>query len=142
MDQTLTPDRPRALGDFEGHWQIDRLITQADGTTGQFTGTARFVPAPGGGLDYHEEGTLALGSHPPVRAERRYLWTSGLEVFFHDGRPFHQVPAEGGTAEHFCPPDTYRVAYDFSDWPFWRTTWRVTGPRKDYVMLTEFSPRA
>ena len=39
---------------------------------------------------------------------------------------------------HACDPDTYRVRYDFRRWPRWQAEWRVTGPRKDYGMLSRF----
>ena len=36
----------------------------------------------------------------------------------------------------------YRVRYDFSDWPDWRTIWHVTGPRKAYEMVSHYAPDA
>jgi hypothetical protein len=30
------------------------------------------------------------------------------------------------------------VRYDFRDWPRWQAEWRVTGPRKDYGIVTRF----
>ena len=41
---------------------------------------------------------------------------------------------------HDCPPDTYRVRYDFRAWPRWQAEWRVTGPRKDYGIVSRFRP--
>ena len=93
-----------------------------------------------------EEGWLALpGGGAPLRATRRYLWAADaawLEVRFEDGRPFHTVPLDVARPEaaHDCAPDVYRVAYDFADWPRWRAVWRVTGPRKDYVMTSDYAP--
>ena len=42
-------------------------------------------------------------------------------------------------ADHWCDPDTYKVRYDFREWPLWRAEWRVTGPRKDYVMRSVYT---
>ena len=132
----------RRLSDFRGLWVIARTITQADGTTGQFSGTGDFAPTADGALEYTETGELRLANSPPMRATRRYRWEEGLNVFFEDGRAFHRIPGAGGEALHLCPPDTYRVADDFSDWPNWRATWDVTGPKKAYRMVSQYSPAA
>ncbi len=65
-----------------------------------------------------------------------------MSVWFEDGRLFHHVPPTGGGAEHWCAPDTYRVRYRFGQWPRFETTWRVTGPRKNYAMISTFAPDA
>ena len=68
----------------------------------------------------------------------------GIAVFFADGRAFHRfVPAADTVeADHWCDPDTYKVRYDFSRWPVWQAEWRVTGPRKDYVMQSVYTSDA
>lgn len=134
------------LADFEGTWIVERTIADArTGQRGRFEGIARFVP-DGAGLSYREEGRLALGDAAPLAASRSYLWrenTAGeIEVHFPDGRFFHRfepdAPAPADT--HDCAPDRYRVRYDFAGWPRWTAVWRVTGPRKDYEMVTRFRP--
>ncbi len=117
---------------------IDRTIAHADGSQAQFSGKALFVQNTSGGLDYTEDGVLILPQGQSMRATRAYRWREDLSVFFDDGRPFHQVPASGGTAVHLCAPDTYRVTYDFRNWPSWRSIWEVTGPKKDYCMTTTY----
>ncbi len=135
------------LAAFAGDWEIDRTIEDVRaGQTGRFTGRARFTPAPEG-LRYREEGTLLLGDAAPMTATRDYFWRDGgagaIEVLFGDGRYFHRfLPDETDPADtHDCPPDTYRVRYSFARWPRWEAEWRVTGPRKDYAMISRFSPR-
>jgi len=129
---------------FAGDWEVERDIEDMrDGRTGRFTGRARFAPVPAG-LAYHEAGRLRLGDGPEMTATRDYLWRDGgagaIEVLFGDGRLFHRFlpDAPDPGAEHACPPDSYRVRYDFSRWPRWRAEWRVSGPRKDYAMLSRF----
>lgn len=134
------------LSSFAGRWRIERTIEDVlAGRTGALAGEARFDPVPEG-LAYTEEGMLAFPGSPPMRATRRYVWRDGgsgtIEVLFEDGRLFHRFDAEDGApaASHACPPDTYRVRYDFRAWPRWQAEWRVTGPRKDYGILTRYLP--
>ena len=99
-----------------------------------------FRPNESDGLDYVEEGILTLPNAQTMRATRAYRWDADLSVFFDDGRPFHQVPTDGGTAVHICTPDTYRATYDFEAWPHWQAVWVVTGPKKDYSMTSRYTP--
>ena len=75
----------------------------------------------------------------PMQAERRYRWSTDLSVYFDDGRFFHCVPKSGGETQHFCDPDMYKGTYDFAEWPTFRVTWDVRGPRKDYRMTSTFT---
>lgn len=129
----------RILSDFQGSWQVHRDITPVADPPGRFHGVATWTPVPQG-LTYHETGRLQVGAHPPMQAERRYLWRDDLTVWFEDGRFFHQVPPEGGETGHWCDPDQYDVTYDFTGWPRFRVTWRVKGPAKDYTMVTDYLP--
>jgi hypothetical protein len=85
-----------------------------------------------------------MGAGPEFEARRAYLWSfegTGVVVRFDDETPFHSFTAIGqsdGTVHH-CGADTYRVRYDFSHWPRWQATWRVTGPRKDYLSVSDYS---
>ncbi|MDR9428009.1 MAG: DUF6314 family protein [Salibaculum sp.] len=133
--------------DFRPGFRFAREIE--DALTGQVLraeGTVCFTP-DAAGLIYAESGRLHLPGRAPMQAERRYLWrfeASGVAVFFEDGRPFHHfVPAgQGAGSDHPCGSDHYRVAYDFTRWPCWTATWRVTGPRKAYVSRTLHEPLA
>ena len=127
----------RVLSDFKGVWHVSREITQANGPAAHFAGMAHWIMTEGG-LSYEEAGTMTLAGQPPMAAERRYLWAEDLKVYFEDGRFFHQVPKEGGTAHHWCEPDSYTLDYDFSRWPEFSVEWRVQGPRKDYHAHTTY----
>ncbi len=131
---------------FVGLWRLERSIEDIrGGRSGELRGTAQFSLAPGG-LAYSEEGMLRLGDAAPVRATRAYLWRDGgagtIELRFEDGRMFHRFYADEPqpVAVHECPPDRYRVRYDFGRWPRWRADWRVRGPRKDYAMVSAYAP--
>jgi hypothetical protein len=131
------------LAAFTGPWAIERDITDlATGATGHLTGRAVFGLSPAG-LAYHETGTLVVAG-TAMTANRSYLWREAagrIEVAFEDGRPFHTFSADDPTPEatHDCPPDLYRVRYDFTAWPRWQAEWRVRGPRKHYLLLTRFT---
>ncbi len=127
----------RKLADFEGRWQMTRRIVQADGTVARMEGVADWTP-DADGLVCKERGLLHVMDHPPLEAQRRYFWRADLSVLFDDGRFFHRVPAQGGACHHWCDPDHYDGRYAFDLWPVWRCIWQVKGPRKDYVMMTEY----
>lgn len=129
---------------FAGEWRIERTIEDALLVrSGVFTGRAVFT-SMSDGLAYHEEGELQLGDSLRCTASRRYIWReaggNAIELRFSDGRFFHRFTSgePAPSAAHDCPPDSYRVRYDFRAWPVWTAAWRVTGPRKDYAMVSAF----
>ena len=129
------------LSDLEGMWSMRRAIRHADGTAARLVGTATWRD-DGAGLLCAEAGRLRIAGGATLSAARVTLFRDapdGIEVQFADGRAFHRIGA-GGSALHDCPPDTYRLAYDFTAWPHWSVVWRVTGPRKDYVARTRYAP--
>ncbi|MEL6646423.1 MAG: DUF6314 family protein [Pseudomonadota bacterium] len=133
----------RSLMDFAGEWTIQRVIEDHLGDAGQFQGQARLAP-DGEGLVYREEGLLTLANSTVMQAERTYLWRQEKEriaVFFADGRAFHSFCLQATCAadRHHCDPDVYDVVYRFDAWPSWSSIWTVKGPRKDYVMQSDYS---
>lgn len=134
---------PASLWSFTGTWTLSRIITHAAGEADRFDGQANFTRA-GPRLIQDETGVLTTRAGS-FNATRRYVWAERagrLEVSFDDMRPFHAIPLGELRPEtvHLCDPDRYHVAYDFSDWPRWRSVWTVEGPRKDYVMDSTFVP--
>lgn len=131
------------LSAFTGDWLLTRWIDDPGaGSLGRLEGTASFRPEAAG-LAYREAGLLTLGTAPPVTVTRAYLWQAqgeDITIRFVDGQFFHAFAADAAEpeAEHACPPDFYRVRYDFRFWPRWRAEWRVTGPRKDYAMQSDY----
>jgi hypothetical protein len=130
------------LSDFEGEWALDRQIEDRllDAPV-RFQGRAIFRP-DGEGYRYQEVGQMTIGDAAPMEARRAYLWfqRDGRIVVTHDdGRPFHDFDPADPVARHVCTPDDYRVRYDFSGWPDWSATWRVSGPRKNYRLVSRYS---
>jgi hypothetical protein len=143
MDRARESSLPTGPADFAGDWTLLRRIRDARaGVEGTFTGAARLSPM-GRGLRYDERGRLDLPGQPSLEATRSYLWHEAgpgrIEILHDDGRPFHSFAlGPVAEAEHACPPDLYRVSYDFSRWPDWSATWVVSGPRKDYTSVTDY----
>lgn len=132
-----------ALSDLEGVWRLDRRIADRRARlSGRLEGSCRFV-RDAHGLRQEETGWLTMGSGPPLQASRVYLWRqagAGIAVLFEDGRPFHRLGPGRLEDRHLCDPDVYDVRYVFGGWPVWHQRWRVTGPRKDAVILSRFQP--
>ena len=129
------------LAELEGAWTLSRRIEdRRNAQMGTMEGVSVWKPSALG-LVQEETGEMVLGEGRPMQATRRYLWQAqdgGLDVYFDDGRFFHRVPDAGRAARHDCDPDVYVVRYDWT-WPLgFQTTWVVTGPRKDYTMVSEF----
>jgi hypothetical protein len=61
-------------------------------------------------------------------------------VFFDDGRPFHRIGPGRLSDRHLCDPDTYDVTYTFEENGAFTTLWAVTGPRKDHLIRSRYSP--
>ena len=84
------------------------------------------------------------GQPRALQATRRYQWHgqgSMIEIRFEDGRLLQKLTLAGARAGdvHHCDPDRYDGSYDFDPWPEWQAVWRVTGPRKDYRMVTQYA---
>ncbi|MEM8775113.1 MAG: DUF6314 family protein [Pseudomonadota bacterium] len=130
------------LEDFVGAWGLSRRIRHHNAPEASFEGEALFS-RHSDGLLYHETGELLVEGQAAFRAERRYYWRNGsngmIDVFFGDGREFHSIDRHAPDATHFCDPDTYNVRYRFESWPIWQAEWRVTGPKKDYLMVSTYN---
>jgi hypothetical protein len=126
-----------------GAWRIARTVKDArNGQDGGFDGTAIFTPLPDGGLLLTESGTMRLGGYTgPAEQTYRYAFPEDpgrAEVFRHDGTPFHDLDLADGTAEavHHCGADLYRGTFRVLGPDEWVVEWAVSGPRKDYHMVT------
>ena len=124
-----------------GSWRTSRRIRDFRlGACGRFEGQTIFQPAADG-LVQEESGDLHFGAYRGG-ATRRYriaIDPSGTAMVHHaDGSPFHALDLSSGTADiaHQCADDMYRGRYRvLHDNCFW-VTWHVTGPRKQYRLVT------
>ncbi len=127
----------------DGLWTVERdMLDRANGTRGTFTGVVRFVPDDDGGLAFREEGTMRWPSFTGPAFREYLLRPAGqpdaLDVFFPDGRPFHRMSftPQANLDNHWCDPDTYRVAYTWEGSDRFSYSWDVTGPRKDLLLTS------
>ncbi|MFF4694589.1 DUF6314 family protein [Streptomyces chattanoogensis] len=136
---------PDAAAYLAGGWRIERTVYDLrSGTEGSFRGTADFRPdAAGAGLLHTEEGELTWGGtvHPASRTLRLRPRPDGTaEVFFADGRPFHDLDLHTGRwcAVHPCAADRYRGTFTVVTADEWRLEWRVGGPAKDQLLRSVY----
>lgn len=146
------PEDPRAL---LGDWTFDRVVTDhLASETITVRGRTSFELVDPGRVRWTEHGTLRrAGGEAEVSRELFVVRRDdGWTVTFSDGRDFHPwVPNR--RVEHLCGADTYRGLAEFGagvgtsanraheDPPGeqWTLTWWVSGPRKDYEMVTRLT---
>ncbi|MFM9595514.1 DUF6314 family protein [Streptomyces scabiei] len=82
----------------------------------------------------------------PRPAERTLRFLPGTapgtaDVRFGDGRPFHDLDLTTGRwrTDHPCAADLYRGTFEVHDENRWRTLWRVGGPAKDLLLVTDLT---
>lgn len=130
---------PASLDDFIGTWRLNRQISQPNGESFSFSGQATFTWRINQ-VVYQESGKMRAPNGQVLEADRVYVWQPApgnrIDVLFDDQRFFHTFCAREPHAEHLCGDDHYVVDYEFAQWPQWQSTWRVTGPRKDYTMVS------
>lgn len=122
-------------------WAVERqLLDRTAGTRGTFSGVVLFSSTDHGGLHLREEGTMRWPTFTGP-ASREYLLKpaeqrDAMDVFFADGRPFHRMSftPEANLDNHWCDPDTYRVAYTLKGPDRFSYTWDVRGPSKDLLL--------
>ena len=128
-----------------GTWKIDRVIVdRALAMTGRLQGRATFTPSDRG-LMYQERGVVTFGEHRG--SAHQTFWYDFPEsdgrasVRFSDGRAFHDLDLSLGQARvgHACDPDLYEGLFVALSSTAWRSAWTVTGPRKDYDLVTTYT---
>ncbi|WP_369212103.1 DUF6314 family protein [Streptomyces flavofungini] len=139
---------PDALAHLAGVWDVTRTVVDlGDGFEGRFVGTTVFsaLPAPDeGGLLHHESGTFTWrGVARPAERTLRFLpgdEPGTARVEFADGRFFHGLDLRTGThtVDHPCARDLYSGAFEVYDADRWRSRWRVGGPAKDLLLVTDY----
>jgi hypothetical protein len=156
---------PDVLAYLAGTWDVERTVRDlASGAEGTFSGTTVFGPlesgghdgdgdaalqdANGNGLLHYESGTF-VWQGTPRPAERTLRFLPGRPpgtalVQFSDGRPFHDLDLTSGrhVADHPCAADLYRGEFTVHSAERWRTLWRVSGPAKDLLLVTEYRRRS
>jgi hypothetical protein len=125
-----------------GEWQLARTIhDRLSGQQSRIDGTLALEAVSPHRIRWEEQGHW----HQPTGdvAVRRGLWlvrdvdSADWWVRFEDERPFHPW-TPGELVVHPCDPDTYRGVVSGTP-DRWTVEWDVTGPVKDYRMVTELS---
>ena len=152
MNETVTEgwgDTGEVMARLVGSWSLDRVIAGQ----GSMQGIATFTPLDEMSLAYREQGRLTLLDGTALEAEREYVFREsgrGFEVFFKETplRLFHAISlsasgggAMRGSAGHLCNLDHYRSSYTFRGDGSFVICHVVSGPRKDYTMVTTYTRR-
>ena len=118
------------------------MTDKQSGASGTFNGSATFTPHDGN-LRYEEAGRLRFGDYGDT-AFRRYDFsfpgTATAQVFFDDGRPFHDLDLSSGgwRTEHFCDPDHYDGFFQAISDNAYVCQWAISGPKKDLILHTTY----
>jgi hypothetical protein len=134
---------PDAAAYLAGHWLVDRVvIDQRSGAQGTFTGTAEFRPVDGELLEL-ESGDFAWAgvTNRASRTHRLAPRDDGTaDVFFADGRPFHDLDLRTGrwSTRHPCAADRYDGEFTVVSPDEWHLRWRVEGPAKTQVLTSVY----
>lgn len=127
-----------------GVWTMSRTIDDRHGTEqSTVDGTSEFVLEPDGRIRWSERGTLhrMSGDIPVSRVLYVQHRDDGWWVTFQDGSDFHPWQP-GDEFVHACAPDTYTGRVDFAGRDAWTVRWQVSGPAKDYTMVTVLTRHA
>ncbi|QOZ50735.1 DUF6314 family protein [Bradyrhizobium sp. CCBAU 53338] len=150
MNETVTDawcDASQVTVRLVGAWSFSRVIEGH----GSMQGIATFTPLDAESLAYREQGRLRLQDGTELEAEREYIFRKGdrgFEVFFKETPPrlFHaiELAASGGgaltgSAGHLCNLDHYQSGYTFRGDGRFVIRHVVSGPRKDYTMVTTYT---
>ncbi|WP_235787017.1 DUF6314 family protein [Streptomyces mutabilis] len=137
---------PDVLAYLAGRWRTERTVRDlASGAQGRFEGSTGFDALAGGALLSRETGAFTWqGVTRPAERTLRYEPGAGpgaADVRFADGRPFHALDLTSGhhVADHPCAADLYRGEFTVRDADHWRTVWRVGGPAKDLLLVTDYT---
>ncbi|MEM6492498.1 MAG: DUF6314 family protein, partial [Pseudomonadota bacterium] len=129
---------------FAGRWRLTRRIGDRRlGRVGRMTGDAAVTPDGAGGFVFAETGRLVFGDHAGP-AERLYRLRDcvGPQATLTDDADIplarFDLTAPRTDFTHRCPPDVYLGRFTPRCDDAWRLVWRVTGPRKDLVIATQY----
>lgn len=132
------------LSDYEGAWSLHRQSTDGAEMLGQAT-----ITRDNEHYLYEESGELTLPTGERLLFNRTYCWVGDgatLRIFFDRACRnlfLHLIPVFDrtnyiGRASHKCGDDFYDAEFTFEGGQAFRTTYSVSGPRKDYVLTSEY----
>ena len=124
--------------DLLGTWAFDREIDDRHtGIPAVVVGELRLAAEPDGRVSWHESGTMTRdGTQVPV-TRTLFLQSrdDGWMVTFDHGGDFHPW-RPGESVDHPCGRDLYCGVVDTDGSGDWAVVWEVSGPSKDYTMVT------
>ena len=128
---------------LRGLWHLTRRIEGY----GRMEGVAAFTQTSPEDLSYKEQGLHSLPDGGTLEFFQNYIYRlerEGLFARFADLRPFHglQLYPDGSALKtasmHLCGADIYRGEYVFEEDNRFSLRWDVQGPKKNYVIQTDY----
>lgn len=140
-------DKYTIFKNFIGIWDFNRIITGSL-TAVKAYGTAEFKPTSTkeNELHYIEQGIIVTANYSgKITREYFYLWEDmQIKVLFSvQGKPanlFHVINDQF-IGNHVCINDQYQAKYNFLQNDKFILTYKVHGPKKNYVSITRFIKR-
>lgn len=132
------------LSVYEGAWSFHRQSTDGTVMLGQAT-----IGSEHDHYLYEESGELTLPTSQRLLFNRTYYWVgdgAALLIYFDRSRsnlfltlrPVFDGTNYVGSALHQCGDDTYDAEFTFDGGQAFRTMYSVSGPRKDYILTSEY----
>lgn len=135
---------------LEGSWVLERTIVSFEGTVlGTYLGKATYKPTSNPNLlHYREEGQLKMQDSTSCAFKDYYfLYKDGIELYFDSNLTqfFYKMEfleLERGILQskgiHYCGKDVYKATFTFNSSSVYMSEFIVEGPRKNYIIKSEF----
>jgi hypothetical protein len=123
---------------LKGTWKITKTL----GDLGIASGEAKIIPNQEGYLHYREDVLITI-NNSEVKGYKEYLYSMKDDVLskhFTDLNLFYHLNLGqySATGHHQCSEDHYDASYAFLADNSFTLEYKVHGPKKDYIISTEF----
>lgn len=134
---------------FEGFWLVKRSIIRRNPDERYYAMGIAFWsedPENDNRLLYHEKVKITqVGDSSISDANQKYKYEfdpgdSGQFIKYYDKNPCkYTIDGKRASGEYKCGDDSYKGIFDFKDEDHFALTYKVSGPKKDYSISTEYS---
>lgn len=133
---------------FNGTWQLIRLVSNA----ASLTAITTFESYRKNYLWYRESGVLHINDEKRVNTSQEYYYYFGetsIDIYFNNQKqlyislplmksPKHPAFPFYPAGRHYCSRDTYKSTYIIESPNLFKIDCEVSGPKKDYSMISVY----